>query len=187
MARPLRIQFPGAVYHLTTRGVDRQPIFRDRDDRLAFLRLLDRVATLDEFRIHAFCLMTNHVHLLVETPRGNVGTGMHRLLHRHARRFNHRHGRRGHLFEERYGSSLLRSEEHLLSAARYIALNPVRAGLCDDPAAWPWSSHRATAGLGPRPRFLVTDWLLGVLDARPEVAHARYRDFIGAGTDTIGA
>jgi REP element-mobilizing transposase RayT len=187
MARPLRIQFPGAIYHLTTRGVDRQPIFRDRDDRLAFLRLLDGVATLDEFRIHAFCLMTNHVHLLVETPRGNVGTGMHRLLHRHARRFNHRHGRRGHLFEERYGSSLLRSEEHLLSAARYIALNPVRAGLCDDPAAWPWSSHRATAGLGPRPRFLVTDWLLGVLDARPEVAHARYRDFIGAGTDTIGA
>ena len=112
---------------------------------------------------------------------------MHRLLHRHARTFNHRHGRRGHLFEERYGSALLRSEEHLLSAARYIALNPVRAGLCHDPADWPWSSHRATAGFAPRPRFLVTDWLLGVLDAHPAVARARYRDFIGTGTDTIGA
>ena len=103
----------------------------------------------------AYCLMTNHFHLVLSLSAPNLSRGMHRLNGLYARRFNERHGHHGHLFEARYSSILMKSEEHYLDAIRYVALNPVAAGLCEDPADWPWSSFRATAGLDPCPRFLA--------------------------------
>jgi REP element-mobilizing transposase RayT len=175
MPQPLRIQSDEVLYHLTTRGVDRRAIFLDDDDRRFFLRLLDRVVRLDGFVIHAYCLMTNHVHLLVETPRANLAHGIQRLLAHYAREHNARAGRRGHLFERRYLDRLVETEEHLISTARYLARNPVEAGLCPNPADWRWSSHRATAGLAPRPRFLTTTRILAAFDHRRPVARALYR------------
>ena len=175
MPQPLRIQSDEVLYHVTTRGVDGRAIFLDDDDRRFFLHLLARVVRLDGFVVHAYCLMTNHVHLLVETPRANLAHGMQRLLSHYAREHNARTGRRGHLFERRYLDRLVETEEHLVSAARYVARNPVEARLCADPHDWRWSSYRATAGLTPRPRFLTTTGILTALDRRPPVARALYR------------
>ena len=177
MPQPLRIQSDEVLYHLTTRGVDRRAIFLDDDDRRFFLRLLDRVVRLDGFVIHAYCLMTNHVHLLVETPGANVARGMQRLLAHYAREHNARAGRHGHLFARRYLDRLVETDEHLISTARYLVRNPVEARLCDHPGDWPWSSYRATAGLAPRPRFLTTARVLAALDPRRPVARTLYRSF----------
>ena len=175
MPQPPRLQSDEVLYHLTTRGVDRRPIFLDDDDRRFFLRLLARVVRLDGFVVHAYCLMTNHVHLLVETPRANLAHGMQRLLSHYAREHNARAGRRGHLFERRYLDRLVQTEEHLITSARYLARNPVQAHLCAHPADWRWSSYRATAGLIPRPRFLTTTHILAALDHRRPAARALYR------------
>jgi REP element-mobilizing transposase RayT len=175
MGRPLRIQYPGAQYHLWTRGVDGRPIFRTVAHRLLVLRLVTRVVGLDEWIVHAFCLMTNHLHLLVETPRGNLAGGAHRFLSHYAREFNATEPRRGHLFENRYGARLIRNEQQFLTTARYIVRNPVEARLCRRPEDWRWSSYRATAGLAHRPAFLTTGPLLELLDPRPPVARALYR------------
>lgn len=183
MPQPPRLQAPDVLYHLNTRGVDRRPIFLDDDDRRFFLRLLARVVRLDGFVVHAYCLMTNHVHLLVETPNANLAHGMQRLLSHYAREHNARVARSGHLFERRYFDRLVETEEHLLSTSRYIVRNPVEAGLCAQPADWPWSSYRATAGLRPRPRFLATERILTALDHRPAVARRLYRAFVCDGSE----
>jgi putative transposase len=187
MGRPLRIQFPGAIYHVYTRGVDGRTVFRTDDQRRLFLRLLARVVRLDDLRVHAYCLMTNHVHLVAETPRGNLAAAMHRLLSHYARVFNADDGRRGHLFQERYGTTLVETEEQFLSAARYVVRNPVRAGLCDHPARYRWSSYRATAGLEARPPFLTTAVLLGLVDPRVTIARRLYRAFVVDESDRIAA
>jgi REP element-mobilizing transposase RayT len=175
MPQPLRIQSDEVLYHLTTRGVDRRAIFLDDDDRRFFLRVLDRVVRLDGFVVHAYCLMTNHVHLLVETPRANLAHGMQRLLAHYAREHNARAGRRGHLFERRYLDRLVETEEHLVSTARYLARNPVEARLCARPRDWRWSSYRATAGLARRPPLLTTARVLAAFDPRPQTARTLYR------------
>ena len=175
MPQPIRIQSDEVLYHLTTRGVDRRPIFLDDDDRRFFLRLLARVVRVDGFVVHAYCLMTNHVHLLVETPRANLAHGLQRLLAHYAREHNARVGRRGHLFERRYLDRLVETEEHLISTARYLARNPVEAHLCAHPAEWRWSSYRATAGLAPRPPYLTSAHVLAALDRRRHVARDLYR------------
>jgi REP-associated tyrosine transposase len=125
--------------------------------------------------IHAYCLMTNHVHLLVETPHANLAHGMQRLLAHYAREHNVRAGRRGHLFERRYLDRLVETDEHLISTARYLARNPVEARLCAHPVDWLWSSYRATAGLARCPRFLTTARVLAALDSRVPVARTLYR------------
>lgn len=102
-----------------------------------------------------YCLMTNHFHVVLSLSAANLSKGMHRLNGTYARRFNERHGYHGHLFDARFSSTIIKSEEHYLDAIRYVALNPVAAGLCADPADWPWGSFRATAGLEPCPRFLA--------------------------------
>lgn len=190
MPQPPRLQSDEVLYHLTTRGVDRRAIFLDDEDRRFFLRLLARIVRVDGFVVHAYCLMPNHVHLLVETPRANLAHGMQRLLGHYAREHNARAGRRGHLFERRYLDKLVETEEHLISTARYLARNPVEAGLCAHPADWRWSSYRATAGLAPRPRFLTTTSILAALDAYCPVAHTLYRslcDGAEAATGKIAA
>lgn len=125
---------------MTSRGNRRQAIYHDDDDRRLFMILRDRVVRRCGWRLKAHCLMTNHFHLLVETPAPNLSIGMHQLNSVYASNFNARHHLDGHLFDARFGSSLIETEEHLTETLRYIAFNPVKAGLCDHPRDWPWSS-----------------------------------------------
>jgi putative transposase len=142
--RPPRIQIAGGVYHVTSRGNRLQAIFHDDDDRRWFLMFRSHVIQRWGWHVHAYCLMTNHFHLLVETPQPNLSSGMQRLKSGYAAYFNERHSLVGHLFQQRFGSRLIESEEQLSETLRYIALNPVRAGLCDHPAKWPWSSFNGS-------------------------------------------
>jgi REP-associated tyrosine transposase len=182
MARPARIQIPGGLYHVTSRGVRRSAIVSDEDDCSVFVETLARVVPRCSWACHAYCLMTNHFHLLVETPLPNIATGMQALKTAFAQHFNRRHGTTGHVFEGRYGAVLVAKDSHLLEAARYIVLNPVRAGLCGRPEEWPWSSFLATAGLARLPSFLATGtiWPFFAANANP-VAQSRYRQYVEDG------
>jgi putative transposase len=178
MARQLRNEHPGAVYHVTSRGNRREPIFQDAVDTTAFLTGLARVVRDCAWLCHAYCLMENHFHLVVETPRPNLAIGMRRLNSSYAQGFNSRHSRVGHVFQGRYHAILVEKESYLLEVCRYVVLNPVRAGLCAAPEDWANSSYRATAGLEPASSFLTTDWLLGQLGDTRRRAHERYAAFV---------
>lgn len=182
MARPLRIEFPGALYHVTSRGNARQTIFSDDVDRAAFLRTLEAVSARHGWRCHAYCLMDNHYHLVVETRQATLSAGMRDLNGVVAQTYNRRHGRSGHLFQGRFHAVLVEKEGHLLELARYVVLNPCRAGLCGRPEKWRWSSYRATAGLEPCPPFVTTDWLLSQFGSPADVARSRYRSFVAERT-----
>jgi REP element-mobilizing transposase RayT len=181
VARPLRICVPGGVYHVIARGNERAAIYRDDADRFRFLRTLAHVVDRFGWLCHAYCLMGNHYHLVVETTRPNLPTGIQQLNGPYAQRFNERHGRCGHVFQARYRSILVEKDSHLLALCRYVVLNPVRAGLCPRPDAYYWSSYQATAGQAPAPRFLVTDWILGHFAMSRRTAEARYRAFVAEG------
>jgi len=143
MARSLRIEFPGALYHVTSRGNDRVDIYLDNSDRQTFLDVLEDVCSRMQWVCYAYCLMTNHYHLVVETECERLSRGMHRLNGIYAQRFNRRHLRKGHLFEERFSSWVVRDELHLQATWRYVLANPVRAGLCRYVEDWPWSGFEA--------------------------------------------
>lgn len=181
MARPRRIEFAGAVYHLTSRGNARQPIYRDEDDRQAFVALLGEVLRRFQWLCHAYCLMDNHYHLLVETRAPTLSLGMRQLNGVYTQRFNQRHGLVGHLFQGRFKAILVERESHLLELCRYVVLNPVRARVVDDPGQWPWSSYRAMGGQAPTPGWLTTDWVLRQFGATRRIAQQRYRQFVLAG------
>ena len=155
MGRAPRIEPTEGSLHVTARGVRRDRIYIDDSDRRMFIAFLAQSVNRFRWTCLAYCLMTNHFHLVVSLSSPNLAKGMHRLNGLYARRFNERHGHVGHLFEARYASTVITSEEHYLDAIRYVVLNPVSAGLCDDPADWEWSSFRATAGLERCPRFLA--------------------------------
>ena len=146
MARPLRIEFEGALYHVTSRGDERRDIFLDDADREAFLQILGDVVRRFAWRCHAYCLMGNHYHLLIETPNANLSRGMRHLNGVYTKRFNRTHERVGHVMQGRYKSILVDKDEYLLELARYVVLNPVRAGVVRSARDWKWSSYRATAG-----------------------------------------
>ncbi len=156
MGRQLRVQEPGQCFHVVSRGVRRSALAIDDVDRHLYVRLLGITTFRHRWRCLAYCLMSNHVHLLIELRAPTLSTGMQYLNGAYARAFNKRHGYVGHAFETRFHSSLIATEQHLAAALRYIALNPVTAGICGDPAEWPWSSYRATAGLDAPPAFLAT-------------------------------
>jgi REP element-mobilizing transposase RayT len=179
--RPPRVLVAGGIYHLTSRGNRRQEIFRDDVDRRYFLALLADVIARHEWKCHAYCLMTNHYHLLVETPKADLSVGMHRLNSLYAMWFNHRHGLDGHLFQGRFHSVLVLSTWHLIELSRYIVLNPVRAGLCVAAGAWRWSSYRAMIGRARRAAHLDPTWLLAQFG--PTTRHAReaFRLFVAEG------
>ena len=179
MARPLRVEFPAAVYHVTARGNERKAIFRDDEDRDRFLRQLAREVDQHRWRCHAYCLMDNHYHLVLETAEANLARGMRRLNSTYSTSFNRRHERVGHLFQGRYHAVLVEKENYMLAVSRYVVLNPVRAGLVARPADWAWSSYRATAGHQPRPAFLDIGGLLGRFAANPNAARRAYRLFVG--------
>ncbi|MBI1820433.1 MAG: transposase, partial [Nitrospirae bacterium] len=161
MARPLRIQYPGAVYHITSRGNEKKPAYKDNQDRERFLTILQHVNQRYHWICHAYCLMSNHYHLLIETPDGNLSIGMRQLNGVYTQLFNQRRRRTGHLFQGRYKAILIEKDTHLLEACRYVVLNPVRAHMKKGPGAWKWSSYRATAGQGEAHPCLTVEWVLG--------------------------
>jgi len=182
MPRQLRLRSTDHLYHVTARGVARREIFRSDTDGRVFLSTLGEVITERGWHCHCYCLMPNHYHLLVDTPRGDLPEGMRDLNSSYATRFNTAHELTGHVFQGRYGSELVRSDPHALEVSRYIPLNPVRAGLRPRPEDWPWSSYRATAGMSRPPAWLTVDgvlqWFGGIEDARRS-----YRVFVAEGHD----
>ena len=183
MARPLRVEFPGAVYHVTSRGNARQSIFIDDGNRGGFLDVLSIVVERFKWLCHAYCLMENHYHLLIETPNGNLSKGMRELNGVYTQWFNQRDRRVGHLFQGRYKAIIVEKHNHLLSLCRYVVLNPLRVGLIKKPEQWRWSSYRATIGLVKRPSFLTVDWVLSQFGGRKRVAMEKYRRFVMEGID----
>lgn len=182
MARQLRIEFPGAVYHITSRGNAKQPIFLDDGDRKDFLDRLCSVVRRSNWLCHAYCLMNNHYHLLIETPEANLSRGMRQLNGEYTITFNRKHKRVGHLFQGRYKAILVDKDNYLLSLCRYIALNPIRAGLVKDPGEWKWSSYSSTIGNDNKHgAFLTVDWILSQFDEERGKAVRKYRDFITGG------
>jgi putative transposase len=145
MARQHRIEFAGAIYHVASRGNAQIDIYRDHADRLMFFDVMSQVIERFSFRFLSYCLMGNHYHALIETPRGNLSRGMRQLNGVYAQRFNKRHKRHGHLYEGRYWSNLIRTDAQLLACFRYIARNPVEASLTTGADDWRWSAHRARA------------------------------------------
>ena len=160
MARPLRIEFPGAVYHLTSRGNARQRIFLNNDDRKLFLETLFHVVTRYGWLCHSYCLMDNHYHLLVETPKPTLCSGMRHLNGVYTQTYNRRHKKVGHILQGRYKAILVEKEAYLLELCRYVVLNPLRVKARDRVDQWKWSSYRVTAGLARAEKFLTIDWIL---------------------------
>lgn len=183
MTRPLRIEFKGAVYHITSRGNARQAIFLDEKDFANFLTVLCSVVKRYHFILHAYCLMNNHYHLLIETPEGNLSKGMRQLNGLYTQRFNRRHQRVGHLLQGRYKAILVDKDNYLLELCRYVALNPVRAKIVKDPKDWKWSSYQATTGHKGIP-CLTTDWILSQFTKEPKKAVREYQAFVSSGIKT---
>jgi REP-associated tyrosine transposase len=187
VSRPLRLEFPGALYHVTSRGHERGPIFRDEADRRHFLNLLASVVADQAWLLHSYCLMGNHYHLLVETARPTLSRGMQSLNGLYSQHFNRRHERAGHVFEGRFKAILVQREAHLLELHRYIVLNPVRAGLSCRAADWPWSNYRATSGAIPPPPWLEVGATLSLFSSFGSGACGAYARFVAEGVGEIAS
>src|SRR5215204_4314827 len=181
MARPPRFQAPGAMYHITSRGAEGRTVFLDGLDRGVFLEMLASVVQDLAWLCPAYCLMTNHFHLVVQTPNADLAAGMHHLNSTYANYFNRRHAHVGHLFQSRYSAVVVETEPQLLETCRYVVLNPVRAGFLRRPGVYPWSSYRATAGYVPPPSFLAVAWVLSQFGENPRRAALRYVEFVADG------
>jgi putative transposase len=176
--RSLRKLEPGGIYHVTARGNRKQRIFLADEDRELFLKLLARITIPLRWFFHAYCLMENHYHLVIETPEANLSAGVQRLNGRYAQAFNSRYALSGHLFQGRFHSVPVKSDGHLLELARYLALNPVRAGLCARPEDWPWSSCRAVLGMVSPPTFLRIERVLDCFGLHAEQQRANFDRFL---------
>jgi putative transposase len=178
MARPLRIEFPDALYHVTSRGNEKRPIFRRASDRQVFLDFL--AETVERFRwsVTAWVLMTNHFHLVIQTPDPNLSVGMHWLNSAYVNWFNRTYNRVGHLYQGRFRGILVEKESHFHELLRYVVLNPVRAKMVERPEDYRWSSYRATAGLAVAPDWLDLGSVLPLFDQDRETAQASYRQFV---------
>jgi putative transposase len=178
MPRKPREDVEPGIFHVFARGFGRLPIFRDRTDRELYLRLLGETVAAFNWRCLGFCLMDNHVHLIVGVEDANLGAGMQQLHGRYAQAFNRRHGRLGHLFQGRYGAVRIETDEQMIAAVNYVVKNPVEAGLCRRPEDWSWSSHAAVLH-GDGPPWLDADGLLAWFASGNGDAAARYRDYCG--------
>jgi putative transposase len=181
MTRPLRIEFAGALYHVTSRGDRKTIIYRDDLDRAAWMSTLGLVCARYNFQVHSFCQMTNHYHVVLETVEGNLAQGMRQLNGLYSQYFNRRHELVGHLFQGRYKAVLVQRESYLLELARYVVLNPLRAGIVTSPDSWPWSSHACTMGTVPAPLWLDTWSILRHFGSKSDSAREAYRHFVLAG------
>jgi REP element-mobilizing transposase RayT len=181
MARPLRLEFSGAVYHITARGNAQQAIFDDDVDREKFLHLLGREVQQQNWFCYAYCLMDNHYHLLLETHEANLSQGMRRLNGNYGQSYNFRHGRVGHLLQGRYKSILVERESHLMELCRYVVLNPIRASMVTRVEKWPWSSYQATVGNVKSPDWLAANSLLANFSQRKGTAQNAYAKFVEEG------
>jgi putative transposase len=187
MARPLRIEYPGAFYHVTSRGNERRPVYRSAGDREQFLSYLESATSRYRARVHCYCLMSNHYHLLVETPNGNLSQIMRHVNGAYTTYFNVKRERAGHLFQGRYRAILVDRGEYGAELSRYIHLNPVRARMVESAAQYRWSSFRAYAGLSATPTWLERSVILPGFGATEGEAHARYSDFVEAGQPEAGS
>ncbi|MDJ0806573.1 MAG: transposase [Gammaproteobacteria bacterium] len=181
MTRPLRIEYAGALYHVTSRGDRREDIYRDDEDREIWLEVFAQTCTRFNWRCHAWCQMDNHYHIVVETVEGNLSLGMRQLNGVYTQRSNRRHGLYGHVFQGRYKSILVQKESYLMELSRYVILNPVRAGLVNDVHEWNWSSYGSMTGDREAPEWLETDWLLGCFGKRRSSCIAKYKNFVREG------
>lgn len=183
MARPLRIEYPGAFYHVTSRGNEQKDIFKSRKDREKFLEYLVSATERYGAVIHAYCLMSNHYHLLLETPAGNLSEIMRHINGAYTTYFNVKRKRAGHLFQGRYKAILVEADEYLAELSRYIHLNPVTAGIAERAEQYQWSSYQAYAGQSTAPQWLKTGFILGCFANKEADARRKYRSFVA---DMIG-
>jgi putative transposase len=181
MSRPLRLEFAGALYHVTSRGDRREDIYRCDDDRRDWLDVLGGVCLRFNWVVHGYCLMSNHYHLLLETVDGNLARGMRQLNGLYTQDFNRRYGLVGHLFQGRYKAILVQKENNLLELTRYVVLNPLRARMVESLDDWPWSSHPFVTGQDEPPPWLDTEWLLGQFGTQRGEALKAYLQFVQAG------
>ena len=181
MTRPVRIEFKGGLYHVTSRGDRQEPIYEDDEDRERFLTILGDVIEIYNWICHGYCLMGNHYHLIIETPDGNLSKGMRQLNGVYTQVSNRRHQRVGHLFQGRYKGILVDGDAHLLELSRYVVLNPVRAGMIKGPEKWAWSSYLAMTGQSTTPAWLAVGGLLAQFSKQRPAAIRRYKAFVAEG------
>ncbi len=178
MARQLRIEYPGAFYHVVSRGNQKQPIVKDDSDKAAFINYLSRANEKFRAIFHAFCLMENHYHLIIETPHGNLSMIMHFINTSYTIYFNKKHDRVGHLFQGRFKAILIETDSYAQELSRYMHLNPVRAEIVALPEEYPWSSYREYAGQRGATPWLNTALVLGYFGDTIEKAKKRYKEYV---------
>ena len=178
MGRPIRIEYPGALYHITSRGNERKTIFLDEADRRKFLSLLGEYHDRYGIVLHTYVLMDNHYHIILETPRGNLLKVMHGLNSGYTGYFNRRHGRVGHLFQGRYRAILVEKDSYLVPLSRYVHLNPVRAGVVEKPEQYAWSSYLEYIGRGRKERWMEYDGVLCQFSTNRRRAERKYIEYL---------
>ncbi|MFH2218664.1 MAG: transposase [Pseudomonadota bacterium] len=178
MARPLRINYPGAFYHVTSRGNERKNVFKSNRDREKFFEYLESATQRYDAVIHAFCLMDNHYHLLIETPSGNLPQIMRHINGAYTTYFNVKRARPGHLFQGRYKAILVEIDEYAKELSRYIHLNPIRAKMVKTPEEYEWSSYRFYIGETKPPKWLYRDFVLGYFGNKVSIAQKGYHNFV---------
>ena len=181
MSRPLRLELAGGLYHVTSRGDGREDIYLSDADRQAWLEVFGQACKRFNWVCHAWCQMTNHYHILIETPEANVSQGMRQLNGVYTQRFNRAHARVGHVFQGRYKAILVERDSYLLELARYVVLNPLRARMVKRLENWPWSSYLATCGQASAPEWLQTDWILAQFGRQRASAIRQYVEFVHEG------
>ena len=193
MARQLRVEYPGAIYHVTIRSNGKESLFKTDGDRKYLLARIGEAADRYQARVYLFCLMSNHFHLVVETPRGNLNRFMHSILTGYGVYFNWLHSRHGHVTQGRYGARLVSGDEYLLKLSRYVHLNPVKVAVTAGKPkaekiaylrAYPWSSYPAYIGNGQRNEFVDYEPMLSLMECGKKRRAAKYRAYVEAGLDT---
>ena len=183
MSRPVRIEFPGAIYHITSKGIKGRRIFRDREDRAVFLNILDNVVSRFSWLVHSYVLMDEHFHLVVEILEANLSKGMRQLNGVYTQHYNRRHDEDGPIFQGRFKSVLFEKDNYLLPVCRHVLLNPVRLGTPSQLNRYRWSSFRATTGAAKGPSFLHTSDLLAGFSKRDKVSRQKFREYVENGID----
>jgi putative transposase len=186
MSRPVRIEFPGATYHITSKGSKGQTIFHDREDRAVFLNILDNVVSRFSWLVHSYVLMDEHFHLVVEVLEANLSKGMRQLNGVYTQHYNRRHHEDGPIFHGRFKSVLFEKNTYLLPVCRHVVLNPVRLGTPSQLNRYRWSSFRATTGTTKTPSFLHTSDLLAEFSKQDKVSRQKFREYVedGIGCDS---